>query len=148
MKSSSLPSDILVTPLKRISHPQGDILHIIQIGSPGTSLIKEVYASHIHKNETKGWKRHLQLPLNIVVIAGKINFSFADNRNKDVATSYSNLLLSPSENHSRITIPPLIWVSFTGLHDFNILINSIPELHNPEEAENLPLSTFPFHDVE
>lgn len=148
MMISSLPSDIFVTPLKRIPHPQGDILHIIQTGSPATTLIKEVYASHIHKNETKGWKRHLHLPLNIVVIAGKINFSFADDRKKDVAPSYSNLVLSPSENHSRITVPPLIWVSFTGLDDLNILVNSIPELHNPDESENLPLSTFPLHNFD
>ena len=145
MMISSLPSDFIVTPLKRISHPLGDILHIIQIGTPGTSVIQEVYASHINKNETKGWKRHLRLPLNIVVIAGKISFSFVDDRSRDIDPPCSRLLLSPTDNHIRITVPPLVWVSFTGLHDLNILINSIPELHDSHEAENLPLSAFPLY---
>lgn len=146
----SFQSDqIIISPLKRIANPYGDILHIIQLGSPGTSVIQEVYASQVHQEVTKGWKRHLRLTLNIVVITGSIRFYFYDNRNF-YDPRKSTIVCSPDSCHARLTIPPLVWVAFTGLSHHNMLINSISELHDPQEAENLPLDSFPlvgFNDI-
>ena len=63
-----------LSPLKLISHPLGDILHIIRSDSGQNLDIAEVYASCITMNSTKGWKRHLTVP-SIVVISGSIDLT-------------------------------------------------------------------------
>jgi dTDP-4-dehydrorhamnose 3,5-epimerase len=135
---------LTITPLRRIHHELGDILHIMRTSTNESLDIKEIYASSVSRFKRKGWKRHLRLTLNLVVIEGAINFSFVDDREnngKIVALSYH---VDPLHNHSQITVPPLVWVAFEGLKASNILVNCIAELHDPLEQQNIPLDSFPF----
>ena len=135
-------SGLFLSSLKVIPHPLGDILHIMKSDSGSYLDIAEVYASCISKNCTKGWKRHLSVPSNIVVISGSVRFDFIDTRNDSFITD--TVTLSPHTNHCRLLIPPLVWVRFTGLELNSILINCASALHDPLEQENIPLSTFNF----
>ena len=101
---------MILSPLMIISHPLGDILHIMKSDSGSYLDIAEVYASCIFKNCTKGWKRHLSFPSNIVVISGSVRFDFIDSRHDSFITD--TVTLSPHTNHCRLLIPPLV----TGRH--------------------------------
>ena len=47
---------ILITPLKKIIHPKGDLFHVIKESSDGYLGFGEVYISTIKKNKIKGVK--------------------------------------------------------------------------------------------
>ena len=49
---------VQLTPLKIISHPQGDILHGMKKSDSGFSGFGEAYFTQILYNEIKGWNRH------------------------------------------------------------------------------------------
>jgi dTDP-4-dehydrorhamnose 3,5-epimerase len=135
---------LTIAPLSRIHHELGDVLHIMRSSSNESLDIMEIYASSVLCNKRKGWKRHLRLTLNLVVIEGAIDFSFVDDRvNKHNPTALT-FHADPLDNHSRITVPPLVWVAFEGLKASNILVNCIAEPHDPLEQENIPLDSFPF----
>ena len=65
---------VILTPLKKIYHPKGDIYHAMKKSDEGYNGFGEVYFSTIHKNDIKGWKKHLKMTLNIVVPIGEIKF--------------------------------------------------------------------------
>jgi dTDP-4-dehydrorhamnose 3,5-epimerase len=137
--------ELIITPLKQICNIKGDIFHAMSISSVGFSGFGEAYFSTIRHREIKGWKRHLKATLNFVVIKGSIRFfilkdlySFKfDNRE-----NIFEILLGPSVNYSRLTIPPGFWVAFTGVsEDLSILLNISNFEHDPNEAENKPVNT-------
>ena len=138
----SLIDDILLTPLSRISNPKGDILRVIRISDSGCFGIDEVYCSLVHQGVTKGWKRHLQIPLNLVVLHGFVRFYFVDDRDKSTDVKYQIVDSSPESNYLRITVPPLIWVAFQGCSSTNLVANSIPVIHDPCEQESKDLNYF------
>ena len=65
---------IILTPLKIISNPKGDIFKVIKKNDAGFVSFGEVYFSTVNKNEIKGWKKHRKMTLNIVVPIGEIKF--------------------------------------------------------------------------
>ena len=65
---------ILITPLKKIYNPRGDIFHAMKASSDGYIGFGEAYFSTINHGEVKGWKCHLRATLNLIVIVGEIRF--------------------------------------------------------------------------
>lgn len=129
-------------PLKVVPNDKGNIYHILQVPNSDVGIVQEVYASEILFGCVKGWKRHLRVSLNLVVITGAIRFHLIDDRdNADMPLQYV-YELGPDTNHSRLMIPPKIWVAFEAIDRDSILVNSISELHSPDESENAPLSRF------
>jgi len=141
MTTSSIDG-IVVTPLKRIDHPKGDLFHLLRSDQPQFFPIAEVYCSSVLKSTVKGWKKHHQHKINLIVVAGAVQFLVVDDRIPGQIT-YDSFVFDPLRNHARLTIPPGIWVAFKGLEDLNILLNAMPELHDPSEQTNIPLDTFP-----
>jgi len=135
---------VLLTPLSVIHHPKGDIYHAIKSSSPGYQGFGEAYFSTVTKGMVKGWKKHNRLDLNLIVPIGKIEFALHDDR--EFSSSYRNDLvvtLSIEDNYQRLTIPPGIWVAFRGLSEMNILLNILPEEHDPEETISIALEEIP-----
>jgi dTDP-4-dehydrorhamnose 3,5-epimerase len=131
---------VLLTPLKRVFHPSGDILHAMKASSPGFNGFGEAYFSTVKQDYIKGWKRHNRLTLNLVVPVGSIRFVICDDRGaKKDAPEFFDVAIN-KDNYSRLTIPPGVWVCFKGLFETNLLMNIIAEEHDMAESDNIPFA--------
>lgn len=133
----------LITPLKKIKNPKGDIFHGLKLGEQGFNGFGEAYFSHIHKDLTKGWKLHRKMTSNLIVPVGSIQFYL---RSEDGTISESIIL--GEENYARLTVPPLTWLAFCGVgKDINLLLNIASIPHDPGESINKPLNEFPLGHI-
>jgi dTDP-4-dehydrorhamnose 3,5-epimerase len=134
---------VLITPLKVIQADHGDVWHAIKSSDLGYSGFGEAYFSSVKSGEIKGWKKHKEMTLNIVVPFGEIQFAMFDDRNKSLKT-YQNVILSLA-NYSRLTVPPNVWMAFKGLSmETSVLLNIASIPHDPLESENKKLNEIDF----
>ena len=132
---------IIITPLKKITNPRGDLFHIIKKSSAGYIDFGEAYISTIIKNEIKGWKKHHSMTLNLVVPVGEIRIVIFDDRNYSVTKGKFQEIVLSKENYLRLTIPPQLWVAFQGVSDnTNMLFNIADIEHDPSETSNLEIT--------
>jgi len=126
---------VILTQLKQIHHPKGDIFHAIKKSDVGFEGFGEAYFSTINQGEIKGWKKHTQMTLNLVVPVGKIEFAIYD----EDTQGFFHIELS-QKNYQRITVKAGLWVAFRGIGEYNILLNLASIEHDPNEAINIDLS--------
>ncbi|MCF6235348.1 MAG: WxcM-like domain-containing protein [Gammaproteobacteria bacterium] len=126
---------VILTPLKQVMHPQGDIFHGMKKSDIGYDGFGEAYFSTIHQGDIKGWKKHIKMTLNLVVVNGEIEFVVYDEDDE----TYFTVKLS-HKNYQRLTIKPDAWVAFRGLAANNMLLNLANLEHDPKEAINIDLS--------
>ena len=69
---------VTLTPLKKITHPKGDIFHAMKASDDGFFGFGEAYFSTVNQGEVKGWKKHTEMTLNLVVVTGEIKFVVYD----------------------------------------------------------------------
>lgn len=137
--------DVLLTPLKRIAHPKGEVMHAMKRSSPGFVGFGEAYFSTVLSGEIKGWKRHRRVTLNLVVPVGRVRFVIFDDRPDSPTSGCFNDVVLDKENYARLTIPPGLWVAFRGLDEAgNILINLADEEHDPAESDNVEIEDIVF----
>lgn len=125
---------IILTPLKQIFNPRGDILHAMKKSDVGFEGFGEAYFSTINKGDIKGWKKHTKMTLNLVVPIGEIKFVIYD----DIRNDFFSVRLSKN-NYQRLTVKSGLWMAFTGINEFNILLNIASIEHSKEEAINKEL---------
>ena len=125
---------VILSPLKRIHNPKGDIFHAMKKSDEGFSEFGEAYFSTIYKNDIKGWKKHKQMVLNLVVPVGAIEF-VVYNENKQ---EFFNVTLS-SDNYQRLTVSAGLWMAFRGVEENSMLLNLASIEHDPNESENINL---------
>lgn len=160
----SVIKGVSITPLKRIYTPKGDVLHALKASDPDFCGFGEAYFSEVKKGVRKGWKRHNRMKLNIVVVSGAIRFIIYDDR-RDSDTygkfysfilssdglSYDecnkmrgdelNMALSDRGVYARLSVDPLLWMAFEGVSEgTSILMDIIPGLHDPQEADKMELN--------
>ena len=128
---------VTLTPLKQITHPKGDIFHAMKASDDGFSGFGEAYFSTINLGEIKGWKKHTEMTLNLVVVTGEIDFVVHDNN------SFYSVRLSKN-NYQRLTVGPGLWLAFKGLSVESMLLNLASIEHNPNESENVDLYGFDY----
>ena len=127
---------VILTPLKRIQNPKGDLFHAMKKSDPGFDGFGEAYFSTINFEETKIWKKHLEMTLNLVVPLGMIRFVIYDDRNGSVTENNFFDVTLGDHNYQRITVPPGVWVAFRGLNsDINLLLNLANMEHDPVEVD-------------
>ncbi len=133
-------------PLKQISVPKGDLWHAFKVSDEGFAGFGEAYLTQIEPHQVKGWKRHNRYVLNIVVVVGAVKFVIFDDREGSVTKGqFEELFLSPADNYQRLTIAPGLWMAFAGASvQTSMLMDLIPELHNPEEADRKELDEIKF----
>lgn len=125
---------VILTPLRQIDHPKGDILHGMKKTDEGFSGFGEAYFSTIHKDDIKGWKKHKEMVLNLVVVSGAIEFVVYNEKNKDFfAVTLSH------ENYQRLTVFPRMWVAFRGIKKNSMLLNLASLEHDPAETVSINL---------
>jgi dTDP-4-dehydrorhamnose 3,5-epimerase len=136
-----------ITPLSIIDTKGGDVLHAMKISDHGYSGFGEAYFSTIEPDAIKGWKRHKQMVLNLVVPVGTVRFILFDDRdNQDNVNQFQEVTLSIEDGYSRLTIPPMIWVGFQGLGLQKSLVLNIANIeHSPEEVERKELAEIKFN---
>jgi dTDP-4-dehydrorhamnose 3,5-epimerase len=128
---------VILTPLKKITHFKGDILHAMKKSEKEFSGFGEAYFSSVYQGKIKGWKKHNKMTLNIIVVQGEIEFVVYDNK------SFFNVNLSKN-NFQRLTVGPGLWLAFRGLSSDNMLLNLASIEHDPKESENKDLKIFPY----
>jgi len=138
---------VKITPLSIIDTKGGDVLHAMKMSDHGYSGFGEAYFSSIEPQAIKGWKRHKQMVLNLVVPVGTVRFILFDDRdNQDNVNHFQEVTLSIENGYSRLTIPPMIWVGFQGLGLQTSLVLNIANIeHSPEEVERKELAEIKFN---
>lgn len=126
---------VILTPLKQIHNPKGDIFHAMKKSDDGFEGFGEAYFSTIHKDDIKGWKQHTQMTLNLIVPVGEIEFVVYDENTKE----FLSVKLSQN-NYQRLTVQPNLCMAFRGLGEYNILLNLASIEHDPIEAINVDIS--------
>ena len=136
---------ILLTPLKQIYHPKGDIFHGMKKSDPGFTAFGEAYFSTVQPGEVKHWKKHLRMTLNLVVPVGKIRFVMYDDRLDSPSKGQTFFVEIGPENYKRLTVSPGIWMAFEGIDQgLNLLLNMADMEHDPEEVERAELNAIPY----
>ena len=129
---------VTLAPLKKITHPKGDVFHAMKASDDGFCGFGEAYFSTVNMGDIKGWKKHSEMTLNLVVVTGEIEFVVYD------GDSFFNVKLS-KDNYQRLTIKPNLWLAFRGIRDENILLNLASIEHNSNESENEKLDDFDYN---
>ena len=129
---------VILTPLKQIFNSKGDIFHAMKKSDEGFAGFGEAYFSTVKAGEVKGWKKHKEMTLNLIVIKGEIEFVTYNGDN------FFNVTLS-KKNYQRLTIKPHLWLAFRGLADENILLNLASIEHNKNESESVDMSSFDYN---
>lgn len=126
---------LILTPLKQIYHPKGDIYHGMKQSDCGFSGFGEAYFSTIQKAEIKGWKKHTKMVLNLIVPLGEIEFIIYDDREgSSTFNEFFSIKLS-QKNYMRLSVPVGVWMAFRGISsDTNMLLNIASIEHDPTEA--------------
>ena len=137
---------VLLTPLKIIDTPGGDVLHGLKQSDLGFNGFGEAYFSTVDKGVVKAWKRHHKMVLNMVVPVGTIRFVLFDGRPESTTLGkYQEIILSRN-NYQQLTVPPMLWMGFQGVFEgTNILLNVASIPHRPDEADRLALEEIEYH---
>lgn len=137
---------VSLTPLKIVQVVDGNVYHAVKINDSGYVGFGEAYFSTIHQGSIKPWKRHKQMTLNLIVIAGMIRFVVHDDRAESPTCGQTAEYRSGlPDAYSRLTIAPRLWMAFQGLGPgTSILLNIADISHDPNEADRGHKDIFPF----
>ncbi|MBT4368917.1 MAG: dTDP-4-dehydrorhamnose 3,5-epimerase [Candidatus Marinimicrobia bacterium] len=130
---------VILTPLKKIYHPKGDIYYGMKKTDAGFAGFGEAYFSTVKSGQIKGWNRHKRMTLNLIVPIGTVKFVVKSDRNKKLNNNLLEVELSLN-NYKRLTIPPGLWVGFQCTCEYDSLILNIADMeHDPNEIDYLDL---------
>ena len=139
-------NDLILTPLRKIKNPKGEVLHGLKNSEKSFSGFGEAYFSKIDYNKIKGWTIHKEMTLNLIVPLGQVMFIIYDDRIKSNSRGNFNKIVLSNSNYQRLTVPPKLWVAFKGISKSSNLILNIANLkHNPLEMEKLPLNKIKYN---
>lgn len=131
---------VVLTPLKIIDHPIGNIMHGVKASDAGFEGLGEAYFSFVNFRSVKGWKLHHEMILNIVVPLGEVRFVVYDDRGFSATKGMFQEIVLSRKNYQRLTLQPGLWLAFQGLSEGeNLLLNLASIEHNPKEAINKSL---------
>lgn len=138
---STLIKGVTVTPLKRIHHPQGDVYHGLKASEESFKSFGEAYFSTVLFDSIKGWKKHSEMTLNLIVPMGAIRFVVYDDRESSPTKGKFFDITISAENYCRLTVAPGLWMAFQGRdkNNVNLLLNLASIEHNPTEAVAIKL---------
>lgn len=131
-----------VTPLTIIAHPKGDVMRALKASDSGFVAFGEAYFSTIVAGQTKGWKKHQRMQMNLIVPVGSIRFHVHNEHSR-----HTEVFTLTQHNYSRLTVPAGLWMAFTGLgNNTSMLLNIASHEHDPAEAVNADLYAFPLDE--
>lgn len=132
-------TDIILTPLQKIETVGGNVMHAMKQADSGYAGFGEAYFSWVSAGSIKGWKRHTQMTMNLVVPVGQVRFVFRW-INASGADEFQIEEIGVNR-YARITVLPGVWFGFQGLDVNQSLVLNIASIaHNPNEVERLSLT--------
>lgn len=136
---------VILTPLKQIYHPKGDVFHGMKKSDPGFTDFGEAYFSTIYAGDIKPWKKHLRMTLNLVVPVGKIRFVIYDDRTGSATHDQTMTVEIGQDNYMRLTVPSGVWMAFEGMGEgLNLLLNIADLEHDPDEVQRAELDRYTY----
>lgn len=137
---------ITITPLKKIENVKGDIYHALKCSEKSFTQFGEAYFSTILSDDVKGWKKHIEMEMNLIVPVGSIRFVFFDDRPESLTGGEFFEIIMSLDNYCRLTVAPGIWMAFQGLgRELNLLLNIASIEHNPSEAKTVELEAINYN---
>ena len=122
---------INITPLSLLPAEGGEVWHAMKSSEPDFKGFGETYFSWIESGMIKGWKRHREMTMNVIVPVGLVKFVFFDS----VGHLFQEVIIGV-DHYSRICVPPGLWFGFQGLTDSASLVMNIADMtHDPNEVE-------------
>ena len=136
---------VTLTPMKIIDNPNGDIYHVLKKSDVGYLGFGEAYISIIEVGKIKGWKKHHNMTMNVVIPVGSVCVVIFDDRpSSPTRNSFFETVLS-IDNYFRITIPAGLWSAFMGVGLENSMIFNISDcIHNDSRSESLAFCEIPY----
>ena len=126
-----------LTPLKRINHPKGDLYHGLKATEQSYTGFGEAYFTTISCGNTKGWKKHLRMTMNLVVPVGQVRFYLRNEEGEAFSVELGE------NNYQRLTVGPGLWMAFEGRgQELNLVLNIANIPHDPIESVSVALETF------
>jgi len=137
---------VLLTSLKKIGHPKGDILHGIKRSDPGFVEFGEAYFTKVKPGAIKGWNRHKKMTLNLIVPVGSVLFVVYDDRKESKTQGNFMSIEISQDNYQRLTIPPGVRLGFKGVgNDINLILDVADVEHDPDEVERVDLDQIEYN---
>ena len=137
---------VILTPLKKIIHPKGDIFHGMKESDTGYAGFGEAYFSTINNGEIKGWNKHKMMILNLIVPFGEVTFVIYDKRESSRSKGKFFKVTLSQANYQRLTVPPGLWLAFKGKsNDINLILNIADMEHDPDEIKKMDLNKIPYN---
>lgn len=131
----TLIEGLIISQLKIIPGEKGNILHALKKSEANFIEFGEAYFTFVNENIIKGWKKHKQMTLNLVVPIGMVKFVFYDDRKVSKTFNQFFEITLSQKNYKRITVKPGIWMAFKGLgNDNNLVLNIASIEHNPNDT--------------
>ena len=129
------------TPISIIKVDDGDVLHALKSNEDSFSKFGEAYFSNVKSGQTKAWKMHKKMTLNIIVPVGEIKFVlFKDAKEFSGETDFEEFSLSRS-NYKRLTVPPNFWLGFQCKSEEDAMLLNIADIeHDPAEVKNMEIN--------
>jgi len=136
---------VLITPLKIIDIPGGAVMHAMKKSDSGFISFGEAYFSTIETGRIKGWKRHREMTLNLVVPNGEVRFVIYDARSESESFDVFQQVILSQENYCRLTVPPMLWLGFQGAARVtSTLLNIADTEHQLDEVDRKMLNELNF----
>lgn len=106
----------------------------------------EAYFSRVNPGCVRGWKRHNEMTVNVVVPVGHVRFVVAEEAEEAVEgkTAFQHFDLGPDFTHGRLTIEPGTWFGFMGGTEGGLVLNLSDIVHRPDEADSKELDEFDY----
>jgi dTDP-4-dehydrorhamnose 3,5-epimerase len=136
---------VIITPLSVLDTTGGDVLHGLKFSDLGYAGFGEAYFSTVEPHYIKGWKRHKEMVMNLIVPVGSIRFVIFDDRKGINNCKVQQVILARDGNYSRLTVPPMVWMGFQGIdNNTSILLNIASLEHSVDEVDIKELNAINF----
>ena len=116
------------TELRRIETSGGEVMKALTADEADFNGLGEAYFSRVNPGCVRGWKRHNEMTVNVVVPMGHVRFVIAEESGEG-ATSFEHFDLGPDFTHGRLTIEPGTWFGFMGGTDGGLVLNLSDIVH-------------------
>jgi len=136
------------TALRRIETSGGEVMKALHADESDFKGLGEAYFSRVDPDCVRGWKRHNEMTVNVVVPVGHVRFVVCiDASTSAEATGvdrFDEYDLGPDHSYGRLTIEPGTWFGFKGGSDGGLVLNLSNIVHRPDEADGRDLDDFDY----
>ena len=131
------------TELARIATSGGEVMKALHADEPDFHGLGEAYFSRVDPKCVRGWKRHQEMTVNVVVPVGHVRFVVLDTEELG-EVDFVAFDLGPEHSYGRLTIEPGTWFGFAGGADGGLVLNLANIMHRPDEADGKELDEFDY----